>query len=231
MKPLITVIVPTYNRPELLKRALESITKQKYRHYEVLVINDGGENVEQVVSGYRNTRYISRSINQGLPAARNAGLRVAKGDWIAYLDDDDWFYEWHLDVLISGISKARFVYSDADAIWPNRKIKLYMSVDPDPGNILSHNITPVCCVLHDRWLINEVGPFDEMLPNHEDWDLWIRMSQVATFHHIKSSTCCIDRTRPTMGSDTKAMLRGMLFVKNRYRKDLHADPAILRPQP
>ena len=160
----ITVIVPTYNRPELLRRALESISKQRYRHYEVIVINDGGEDVEQIVSGFRRTRYINKPINQGLPAARNSGLSVAKGNWIAYLDDDDWYYEWHLGTLAAEINKARFIYSDADTVWPDGRTKRYMSVDPDPGNILSHNITPVCCVLHDRWLINEAGRLMKCYP-------------------------------------------------------------------
>ena len=218
-QPFVSVIVPTYNRPELLKRALSSISKQRYHHYEAIVVNDGGEDVRQIVEGFRRTRYVNMAANQGLPAARNAGLIISRGEWIAYLDDDDWFYEWHLDALTAESGKARFIYSDADALWADGHTKRYMSVDPDYGNILSHNITPVCCVLHDRWLINEVGAFDEMLPNHEDWDLWIRMSKVTEMYHIRSVTCCVDRSRETMGSNMEAMLRGYLFVKKRYRKD------------
>lgn len=216
----ISIIVPTFNRPELLNRALESISKQRYRHYEVIVVNDGGEDVGRIVENFRRTRYVNLPVNQGLPAARNAGLKVSKGEYIAYLDDDDWFYEWHLDTLVAEVQKSRFIYSDADALWADGKKKTYMSVDPEPGNILSHNITPVCCVLHDRWLLNEAGLFDEMLPNHEDWDLWIRMSKVTEMYHVKAVTCCIDRSRETMGSDVDAMLRGMLFVKRRYREGI-----------
>jgi glycosyltransferase involved in cell wall biosynthesis len=218
--PLVSIIVPTYNRPEYLRRALESIATQTHRHYEAIVVNDGGEDVAEVVNGFKKTRYINLPVNSGLPAARNAGLRVAKGDWIAYLDDDDWFYPMHLSTLLAWTNAARFIYTDADAKDIRGRVKLYMSVDPEPGNILSHNITPVCCVLHDRWLLKEAGLFDEMLPNHEDWDLWIRMSKITEMYHIKATTCCVDRTRPTMGSDVDSMLMGMLFVKRRYRKDV-----------
>lgn len=217
MTPLVSIIVPTYNRPVRLRRALESIDRQTYRNYEILVINDGGEDVAAVVSGFKKTAYVNLSENRGLPAARNAGLKASKGQWIAYLDDDDWFYPYHLDTLAKWTNQHRFIYSNSDAIDWTGRIKIYMDVDPDPGNILSHNITPVCCVLHDRRLLDEVGMFDETLPNHEDWDLWIRMSKVTEMYHVRSSTCCIDRSRTTMGSNTDAMVKGMLFVKERYR--------------
>ena len=216
-KPLVSIIVPTYNRPEFLARALKSIHAQTHRNYEVLVINDGGEDVGQIVKGFAKTKYLSHPDNRGLPAARNTGLRAAKGEWIAYLDDDDWFYPHHLELLTSCTSKARFLYSNADYIDRSGRVKIYMDVDPDPGNILSHNITPVCCVMHHRDILLETGLFDETLKNHEDWDLWIRMSKVATMYHVKESTCCVDRSRTTMLSDTDAMLHGMLLVKWRYR--------------
>jgi len=221
-QPRISIIVPTYNRPGLLERALNSIAQQKYKNYETIVVNDGGEDVAQIVDGFHRTRYINKPINQGLAAARNSGLRVANGDWIAYLDDDDLYYEWHLSTLAAYTGKARVIYTDADVMWPTREKRRLMSIDFDSGYIMSRNITPVCCVLHDRWLIPEVGMFDETLPNHEDWDLWIRMSKVCDFLHVAETTCCIDRTRPTMSSDTEIMQRGMLFVKRRYRDNVYA---------
>jgi len=216
-KPLVSIIVPTYNRPEFLARALKSIHAQTHRNYEVLVINDGGEDVEQVVKGFSKTKYLSHPDNRGLPAARNTGIRAARGEWIAYLDDDDWFYPNHLELLTSWTHKARFLYSNSDYIDRRGRVKIYMDIDPDPGNILSHNITPVCCVMHHRDVLLETGLFDETLKNHEDWDLWIRMSKVTDMYHVKESTCCVDRSRPTMLSDTDAMLHGMLLVKWRYR--------------
>lgn len=217
MNPLISVIVPTYNRLELLRRALASIDAQTYRNYEAIVINDGGVNAAGVVKDFKKTVYIDLPRNCGLPAARNAGLYKARGDWIAYLDDDDWFYPCHLDALIKWANQYRFIYTNADYLGYNDQIKPYMDVDPAPGNILSHNITPVCCVLHDYLLLAEAGYFDETLHNHEDWDLWIRMSKVTDMFHVKSVTCCIDRSRDTMSVNQDAMIRGMQFVKARYR--------------
>lgn len=214
-KPLISVIVPTFNRPELLKRALDSIDKQMYAYHEAIVVNDGGEDVGRIVAKFKKARYISLSQNQGLPAARNAGLRVAQGEWIAYLDDDDWFYPNHLRILAAHRHKGRFLYSNADYLDRHGNTRLYMDVDPDVG-ITRRNITPVCCVLHDRKLIEQSGGFDETLPNHEDWDLWIRMSQIAEPYHIRQITCCVDRSHPTMNSDTETMRKGYLEVKCRY---------------
>lgn len=230
--PMVSVIVPTFNRPEFLRRALNSIFEQTHRNYEAVVINDGGEDVASIAAEFPKTTYISLDKNRGLPAARNVGLRRAKGTWIAYLDDDDWFYPHHLQILVSWIHKARFVYSDAHLMNYRGEKKLFMSVDPDPGNILSHNITPVCCILHDHLLAAEAGMFDEDLPNHEDWDLWIRMSKIAGMYHVKEITCCVDRSHPTMQSDMDAMLRGMLEVKWRYRprpEIIHYESSVVLP--
>ena len=218
MYPLVSVIVPTYQRPVRLRKALESIAAQTFKDFETIVINDGGEDVRNVINDFKRIRYIDYRDNRGLPAARNVGLVAAKSRFIAYLDDDDWFYPNHLTTLVSEIvlNKARFVYSNADAVFPNGKIRVYVDREYDPEKIKLQNITPVCCVLHDRKLIDEAGMFDESLPNHEDWDLWIRMSQYTDPFHVHETTCCIDRSRATMSSDINKMRKGFEFIKARY---------------
>lgn len=215
-KPLVSIIVPTFNRRDLLLRALKSISVQMYAYHETIVVNDGGEDVSKMVSGFHKARYINLGRNYGLPAARNAGIREAKGEWIAYLDDDDWYYPHHLRRLVAMAEQARFIYSNADYVNRFGHVKLYMDVDPT-ADILEHNITPVCCVIHDRKLIDQAGWFDETLQNHEDWDLWIRMSKITKMYHLKETTCCIDRSHLTMNSDTQAMMQGFKEVQCRYQ--------------
>ena len=90
--PDISVILPTHNRPHLLKEALTSLCEQQGSSFEVIVINDAGCDVTAVVNKFSSRldlRYVSLSQNRGLPAARNVGVRVARGRYLAYLDDDD----------------------------------------------------------------------------------------------------------------------------------------------
>ena len=220
MDTLVSIIVPTYNRPDLLSRALDSIAAQTYRDYEVLVVNDAGLDVSNVVKRFSGAKYYRHGVNRGLAAARNTALKHAQGHYIAYLDDDDWYYSRHLEALVSNLESTgyRAAYTDAHGIQREEiSRQLYCSREYSQVELLDHNLFPVLCVMHERSLIDEVGKFDETLRNHEDWDLWIRISAVTPYLHVREATCAVDRTRETMNSDREAMLEGFDLVRNRYR--------------
>ena len=92
MQEPVSVIIPTYNRAEFLKKAIDSVLAQTYPHYELLVVDDGSEdNTAELVSSYgHKLRYIKQQ-NRGAAAARNAGIEAARYDLLAFLDSDDWF--------------------------------------------------------------------------------------------------------------------------------------------
>ena len=92
--PTLTTIIPTYNRAALVKRAIQSVLNQTFQDFEIIVVDDSSvDNTEEVVKGFRDDRirYIRHPNNKGLPAGRNTGIKVASGEYIAFLDDDD---EW-----------------------------------------------------------------------------------------------------------------------------------------
>lgn len=215
---LVSVIIPTHNRPSLLPRALESLKAQTYTNFEAIVINDGGTDVSAIVAKYPFARYLSHDKNRGLPAARNTGIRAAKGDYLAYLDDDDWYYTNHLEVAMKGMKGHRAIYTNAHAIDredpPNGRY--VFNCDYSPSFIKQQNVFPCNTVVHERALIEEAGWFDETLPNSEDWDEWIRISEVTPWHHIPVVTCAVDRTRPTMSSDRPAMMKIFEVIRARY---------------
>src|SRR6266481_6200086 len=117
--PHVSVVIPTFNRPVLLRDALESLTTQKGVPFEVAVINDAGTNVGDVVSQYKEKlqiNYFSLPVNKGLPTARNTGLKFSKGEFVAYLDDDDIYLPGHLKALSERLEAKPhlgLVYSDA----------------------------------------------------------------------------------------------------------------------
>lgn len=199
--PVVSVIVPTFNRPRQLAQAVKSILGQTFADFEIIVVNDAGMDAASVLSAFHDNRirYMRHEENQGLAAARNTGIRVARGTHIAYLDDDDIYYSDHLQTLIEAVrsSQYRFAYTDACRIHKVRqksrevtiKRDVPYSIDFERNLLLVKNITPVTCIMHEKSCCALAGYFDETLTSHEDWDLWIRMSRHFDFIHIKKVTC------------------------------------------
>src|ERR1043166_3977977 len=116
--PLVSVIIPTLNRPAMLKDALASIAAQTYTPIEIIVVNDAGVDVECVVSQFKlkhHIVYLKHATHKGLPAARNTGIKAASGDYIAYLDDDDVYYPDHIETLASFLSDSGYKVAYTDA--------------------------------------------------------------------------------------------------------------------
>jgi GT2 family glycosyltransferase/tetratricopeptide (TPR) repeat protein len=195
------VIIPTFNRPERLAQAIQSVLAQSYPCVEIIVVNDGGRELEEVVTRYnvgRQITYIRHARNLDRAAARNTGLKVARGKYIAYLDDDDRFLPNHVQVLVEFLESHDFrvAYTDAWRVHEERQGGRYVetgrdapySYDFDATKLLVSNYIPVLSVMHERACLEEVGLFDESLTSHEDWDLWIRLSRVYPFAHLKEFT-------------------------------------------
>ncbi len=199
--PMVSVIVPTLDRPDTLRQALESILQQTYRDFEIIVVNDGGRDVSDIVQALdteRRISYVRHPVNRNLAAARNSGIGVARGKYLAYLDDDDRFYPEHLETLVAFLEQGGFraAYTDALRITQTKRGDRYTTVardrpysnDFDRDHLLVLNAFPVLCMMHDRACLEAVGGFDEALTSHEDWDLWVRMSAQFPFRHLPTIT-------------------------------------------
>lgn len=244
--PMVSVIVPTCNRPETLAASLESILKQTFQDFEILVINDGECEVEVIVNRYNDRgrmTYIKHGRNRGLAAARNSGLRLARGKYIAYLDDDDRFYPHHLETLVKALEQgqAPVAYTDAHRVLyhnnGDRDVAIGRDVpyshEFDPRLMLVHNYIPVLCVMHARSCLDETGLFDESLSSHEDWDLWIRMSRRFPFLHIPTVTA--EFAWKTDGSTMTSRMQSeycanVKLIHRRYRHWVDGDQQILQAQ-
>ncbi|MCF6154445.1 MAG: glycosyltransferase [Candidatus Brocadia sp.] len=232
---LVSVIVPTFNRPDTLKSALESIAAQTYRHIEAIVVNDAGGDVSNIIKIFQNQlaiKYIVHDVNRDRAAARNTAIKHASGQYIAYLDDDDIFYPCHIETALKVLTNTNYkvVYTDA---YRTHQIKcgdayqvigkdIPYSIDYVKGIFYTTNITPILCVVHNRSCFYEVGMFDESLPVLEDWDLWIQMSEKYDFYHIKQATCefswRVDGTSTTSSrQDEFARVRKLIYKKYHKR--------------
>jgi glycosyltransferase involved in cell wall biosynthesis len=200
--PMVSVILPTYNRPKWLEESVRSVLGQTFQDYEIIIVNDGGEDVSQIIQGFNDKRliYLHHSQNLGLSAARNTGLRIARGKYIAYLDDDDIFYKDHLAILIgylenhpeNWVAYTDAVYSylekqEQDYVETSREVRY--SNDFDRERMLYENYIPVLCIIHRKDCLERTGIFNPKLKRLEDWDLWVRMSRHYEFIHLKETTC------------------------------------------
>ena len=210
--PLVSVIIPTYNRPSMLRQAIGSVVSQTYPNVQIVVVNDGGLDVEEIIQDVGKDvilTYIEHSESKGVAAARNTGLRAAKGMYIAYLDDDDVFYSDHLEVLVNAIESqsADVVYSNSHEIVQQLINGAYITIgksvqfdrDFDSDELLVGNYIPTLNVLHRKAVLDRCGFFDESLGVHEDWDLWIRIAMHFDFLHIDRVTAAYT-TRKSHGS-------------------------------
>jgi glycosyltransferase involved in cell wall biosynthesis len=156
--------------------------------------------------------------NHGLPAARNSGIQLAQGIYIAYLDDDDLWLPEHLSKLVGlrMTSNCSLVYSDSYFWQDEKRFDLLLSEPYSKQNLLGQNLTPCCSILHDRSLFDQAGYFDESLPNHEDYDMWLRMSEYTDFEHLAEVTALYSKR---IGSDQISMDLPFMATK---REELQA---------
>lgn len=194
---LFSVIIPTYRRPELLSTALSNLSKQTYENFEVIVVDDNGKDsdyqqrtskqIKPIIEKDSRIKYIVQEQNSGACSARNTGIRKSEGDYIAFLDDDDY---WNVDFLME-MSKV-IIESNASIIYSNFYRKNEKGIyynkyeENHSGNIRDFLIRGWCAATTSLFCIKkscfyEVGFFSEELKNLEEYDLWIRMSEKFNF--------------------------------------------------
>ncbi len=195
-----SIIVTTYNRKDLLHRAIESIAAQTYRNFEVIVVNDDGVSVENIIEEYLTKfpiKLINNESNNGPAASRNIAIKESKGDYVTFLDDDDIYFPNHLDTLYRESSdEFNVLYTDASRrvykIIDGKQVEIdnYIpySIEYHPDKLFIGNITPINCVAIKRNVLLDLH-FNETLQALEDWEFLIRLSASNKFKHIAKTTC------------------------------------------
>ena len=191
--PLISVIIPVFNRSWQLRRALQSLKLQTFRDFEVIVCNDGStESIASVVIEFDrelNIRLL-QMVNWGGPAKpRNEGLKVAKGLWVAYLDSDDWWDENRLDIVVGHLNdRVDFIYHRLRVARESNSIKkrekratIGDSILGDPFRqmMLFGNPIPTSATMVRRDILLEFQGMSEerTLISLEDFDCWMRLAR------------------------------------------------------
>lgn len=178
----VSVIIPTHNRGVLVQRAIQSVLNQSYTEYEILIIDDHStESLKPFLAGYPVQYLISRG--RGVSAARNTGIRVAKGEYIAFLDSDDEWLPHKLEKQVHFLDHSPSLsIVHCNEQWrrhstPVRQLPKHKKF----GGRIFDKCTEQClispsCTMMRAALFTQQGFFDESFPTCEDFDLWLRIS-------------------------------------------------------
>jgi len=190
--PLVSVIIPTYNHARYLSCALQSVLDQTYTNWEAIVIdNHSTDNTDEVMARFADSRitYLKIHNNGVIAASRNVGIRVAKGEWIAFLDSDDWWTNDKLKVCFDCIdAKVDLVYhkleifSDQPRTFIQKTIKSRQVKSPVLIDLLlKGNAIVNSSVLVRKSLLEQIGGINESreMIAAEDYNTWLRIAQLS----------------------------------------------------
>jgi len=238
--PEVTVVIPTYNRAELLKRAIRTVLNQTYQDFELIVVDDGStDNTEEVVRSFNDNKviYIKHERNKGAPAARNTGIRAARGEYVAFQDSDD---EWLPEKLEKQIKAFKTASTEIGLVYTG-----FWRIEGDKRTFFpSPNITPKEGAIHDALLkgnfvgtpstlvkkecFEKAGMFDEKLPMFEDWELWIRISKCYCFKYIDEALA-ISYYNPGSVNEqgSLVLVQTLRLILERHFEDIKKDRRLL----
>lgn len=235
--PFFSIIIPTYNRANNIKHTLDSINKQSFRDFDVIVCDDGSTDyTKQVVDTFLDKfsiKYIWQE-NWGGPARpRNNGLKIARGEYIAFLDADDWWYPDKLEVVKSYLHDADIVYHDLDIYTEKgkrffKKFKgRYLTKPAFIDLMKNENALIISSVAVRKNIINRAGGFAEekSLISLEDFDLWLKISRITEkFTYIPKSLGAYLMRDSNISKASEKQLNRIKAVYDRHFKFLtHED--------
>jgi glycosyltransferase involved in cell wall biosynthesis len=232
------VIIPTYKTAQYIAETLDSVLAQTFTDFEIIVVNDGSPDtpeLEQVLQPYvSRIHYIVQS-NRGLSGARNTAMRVARGEYVAFLDSDD---VWETNYLAVQVDMMRrdptitVLYPNAITFGdPQRAGRLFMDMHPSTGPVTFERLVTQQCnvmvaVLARREAVVAAGLFDESLRSSEDFDLWLRIIRRGGRIAYHRQPLVRSRLRPgSLSADAIWMCRHIVRVLDKVRAEMSLTPA------
>jgi glycosyltransferase involved in cell wall biosynthesis len=178
--PALSIIIPTKDRPELLVRALRSVAAQTFGDHEILVVDDGDGSGTAAAEAFDPAIRTLATGGAGQVPARNLGVSLARGERIAFLDDDDWWAEpGHLAAMLASGPRHALLYASgrivAEGERPDAGAEMPFVAHADVQAIRRDNRLLIPGVIYPRALHGNLGPFDEGLPFYWDWDWYLRL--------------------------------------------------------
>ncbi|OHB60615.1 MAG: hypothetical protein A2167_08970 [Planctomycetes bacterium RBG_13_46_10] len=238
-RPPISVIIPTYNRSQLIGRSIKSVLNQTYRNFELIIVDDGStDNTEEVVASFKDerVRYVRREENGGEAAARNTGIKAARYDYIAYQDsDDEWLPEklaLQVELLEKAPPQVGVIYTGFWKVDKQKKTYIpFAWVNQKDGDIhkelLKGNFVGSPVVLVKKECFDRAGLFDERFRNAVDWEMWLRISKLYHFRCVDEPLAIAHYDSDNISFNPDTLIKALELVLETYRDEFAAEKKIL----
>ncbi|MGH8984328.1 MAG: glycosyltransferase family 2 protein [Acidimicrobiia bacterium] len=229
MTPLVSVVIPTRNRCGVLPRTLRCVMGQSLQDLEVVVVDDASDDATaDTLARIADTRLRCErhGSRHGVAAARNTGLAIARGRWVAFVDDDDLWAPQKLALQLHALRSTEAGWSCASSVHVDPALRvLLLQRAPPAGDVvdlvLARNAVPggASGVVARRDLLLEIGGFDTRLASLADWDLWIRLALASHLAPVAAPVIAYLVHPGALSTDVHASERELEFVAEKYRDE------------
>lgn len=223
-RPLVSVIIPCYNRENYISEAIDSVLRQTYPAIEIIVVDDGStDNSIAVIKTYHDKVILIQQVNSGPSAARNTGIKQCRGDLLMFLDSDDYLSNEVIQDHVRAFERwpdAGVSSSDYAIVEDKIQSEVFPNDWPEPPDIpleklITEHLPFPACLMYKKQCIDSVDGFDESMRNMEDCDFLIRtVLSGAKMVKAKGEGYAIYRTTPNSITKTDGVIR---FYQNRIR--------------
>ena len=234
--PLISVVIPAFNRQNTISYCLDSVLAQTYKNLEIIVVDDCS--IDSTVSVVRNhpdsrVRCVVLEKNSGAQAARNRGILEAKSDWIAFQDSDDEWLPDKLEKQISVLANAdydpwSFIYCNAyrfDKARGTKSIRLLRVVEGENqySKLLQSPAPLFPTIITSKKALEKIGYLDEQVPSFQEWDTSIRLAKYCRITHLKEPLMVYHAgAGDTISGSATKHVEGLSYIISKYESDIKA---------
>ena len=224
-KKLISIIIPTYNRPKYLQKAIETIIKQTYSNFEIIIIDDASTlDSKNIVESFKDKRirYFRNEKRRGAPFSRNQGIDKAKGELIAFLDDDDEWMSTKLEDQLKLFNNEKLglvVCYSLDKRFGNERISKPSESITYKDLLKSFNLSSTSSYLVRRKALDKVGYFDLNLPSGQEYDIALRISKYYDVKTLPKLLMIQNSSEGQISENWGKKIRGIIALYKKYSKD------------
>lgn len=235
MQPTVSVIIPAFNRNRTLPRTLASVINQTFPDLEIIIIDDAStQPVKDLVASFDDSRIrvLVHETNRGANAARNTGIRSARGKYVAFLDSDDEWDKRKLEIQVTALEEAREsvgAHYTGITAFSEDGTKNFQTSPVAAGDLLGsllrrNEIGTLSSFMARRSVLEEVGNFDEDLPSVQDWDLYIRIARSYEFAAATGSLVNYYLGKDSITRDFNAKAVGLRMLLEKHGNEMSAVP-------
>ena len=233
MNNKISVIIPTYNRENLIIKTIESVLEQSFTNFEVIVIDDcSTDDTPNIIAALQDSRirYIRLDKNSGAQVARNAGILSATGEWIAFLDSDDIWHKDKLKLQFKVLEENEFneklvIHTNCIILDEIQNTQHEWKMPVTEGNVykllLQRPSTLFPSILTSKKILLLINLLDENVPSYQEWDTSIQLAKQCLFIHInKPLFTYIQHQNNNISKNKDIEIAGYHYIVNKYKADI-----------